>query len=399
MPKPGIRPKKERPAAWLSSGWHGAGHLFVLWLPDRSQCLPRYNAPMRRLAAKVRRSDLSSGEVVRLFLSPVFIYDEFSCGVFPPIYDYDCLSISGSMSIRSRDSRSCSHTWTDPLEGGRQYSYRARWYLPEGGVFLERDPVGYGDSEDLYQVLGYSPVNFRDPFGNKTEVSYDEQKGVISVVGYIEFFGKDGDWENAGKIAKSIETGWSKQARTGDGKVVRVKTTIHYIYSRTGETNRNLNWDQVRLFRGPKSEVGQMNLADPVTGAPEAERGESVEGTYERSIAGGVTVGRINLTNVLGSRWVSAPYPGEAAHEFGHLIGLWYHTGVDAFFSVPTADRIKRISRSQLDPMVSCKIRPEDYILSQFEVEWLIDVAKSQNRGNPAYIEGPYNFPALPPGD
>jgi len=45
------------------------------------------------------------------------------------------------------------------------YSYRARWCDPQLVNFIERDPIGYHDSPNLYQALNYSPVNFTDPFG------------------------------------------------------------------------------------------------------------------------------------------------------------------------------------------------------------------------------------------
>jgi RHS repeat-associated protein len=53
-------------------------------------------------------------------------------------------------------------TWHSDLG---MYYYRARWYLPEGGVFGERDPVGYGDSAGLYDVMNGDPANRFDPFG------------------------------------------------------------------------------------------------------------------------------------------------------------------------------------------------------------------------------------------
>lgn len=34
-------------------------------------------------------------------------------------------------------------------------------------MFGERDPLGYVDSGDLYQVFGYGPINTIDPFGNR----------------------------------------------------------------------------------------------------------------------------------------------------------------------------------------------------------------------------------------
>jgi RHS repeat-associated protein len=45
------------------------------------------------------------------------------------------------------------------------YNYRARYYDPIMGRFLQTDPVGYQDSMNLYQGLNSNPLNFTDPFG------------------------------------------------------------------------------------------------------------------------------------------------------------------------------------------------------------------------------------------
>ena len=45
------------------------------------------------------------------------------------------------------------------------YYYRARYYDPIMGRFLQNDPMGYADSMNLYQGFGMNPVNFVDPFG------------------------------------------------------------------------------------------------------------------------------------------------------------------------------------------------------------------------------------------
>ncbi len=45
------------------------------------------------------------------------------------------------------------------------YYYRARWYLPEAGVFGERDPLGPVNSVNLHQALGWDPQNVLDPNG------------------------------------------------------------------------------------------------------------------------------------------------------------------------------------------------------------------------------------------
>jgi RHS repeat-associated protein len=45
------------------------------------------------------------------------------------------------------------------------YYYRARYYKPSLGRFLQPDPVGYYDSMNLYQYCLNNPVKWRDPFG------------------------------------------------------------------------------------------------------------------------------------------------------------------------------------------------------------------------------------------
>ena len=47
------------------------------------------------------------------------------------------------------------------------YNYRARYFDPSLGRFLQTDPLGYQDSMNLYQGMGMNPVNFVDPWGEK----------------------------------------------------------------------------------------------------------------------------------------------------------------------------------------------------------------------------------------
>ena len=43
--------------------------------------------------------------------------------------------------------------------------YKARFYSPSLGRFLQPDPIGYADDLNLYAYVGNNPVNFTDPSG------------------------------------------------------------------------------------------------------------------------------------------------------------------------------------------------------------------------------------------
>lgn len=54
------------------------------------------------------------------------------------------------------------------------YYYRFRTYHPGLKTFIQRDPLGYGDSASLYQYVGGLPTTLGDPLGLRTQVGKDE---------------------------------------------------------------------------------------------------------------------------------------------------------------------------------------------------------------------------------
>ncbi len=55
------------------------------------------------------------------------------------------------------------------------YYYRARYYDPIMGRFMQTDPMGYHDSMNMYQAFNQNPVNFVDPMGERLIIANNQQ--------------------------------------------------------------------------------------------------------------------------------------------------------------------------------------------------------------------------------
>ena len=71
------------------------------------------------------------------------------------------------------------------------YYYKARYYSPQLGRFMQRDPLGYIDGYNLYAYVNNNPLNWIDPLGmNSKEKSTNPSAGNP---GYIVFENNRGD--------------------------------------------------------------------------------------------------------------------------------------------------------------------------------------------------------------
>jgi len=96
-------------------------------------------------------------------------------------YEYDAY---GTPDFLDANYNPLPYTSTNPyLFTGRRwdnetqlYYYRARYYNPKLGRFMQRDPLGYVDGMNMMEYVGGNVVNWVDPFGlNKSNVECWEE--------------------------------------------------------------------------------------------------------------------------------------------------------------------------------------------------------------------------------
>ena len=137
------------------------------------------------------------------------------------------------------------------------YNYRARYFDPIMGRFLQTDPLGYQDSMNLYQGMGMNPVNFVDPWG---EYGIDYH---YYVVGFLILM-KGWDMESASEIA-----GWSQyvdeNSKTDSFDLFHPEVVAYYHFpgsTKKKVTLRNPLWVKQRVQKYANEYLNHIEGSD-----------------------------------------------------------------------------------------------------------------------------------------
>jgi len=175
--------------------------------------------------------------------------------------------------------------------------YRARYYDPQTGRFLQRDPSGFSDGVNLYAYVGNSPSNFVDPLG-MTKQAVSIQDILTSSYPGEQYFASDGGL--GGAIEKNEQAlGWVQEGIPGDSGFITEETYLASI----GMWIDTTGWKTGPPLPGPPSSLEptagyrDYNLTwTPVGSGAGAVIGLLATGGNPLGVLAGAVIGSISFT-------------------------------------------------------------------------------------------------------
>jgi RHS repeat-associated protein len=115
------------------------------------------------------------------------------------------------------------------------YYYRARYYNPHIGRFLQTDPIGYDDDINWYRYCENSPVNLTDPYG------------LWSIWGIIA---GDWSWEPTAAQRAELRAGFVEGAKKGaaataDGAIPFADPFVEHYADASGNVPTVYKWSRL----------------------------------------------------------------------------------------------------------------------------------------------------------
>jgi RHS repeat-associated protein len=195
-------------------------------------------------------------------------------------------------------------------EAGLLY-YRARYYDPATGRFLQRDPLGYTEAPNLFEYVASNPVLFSDATGlryteedeiqlhGKPPPGYDPKKDQAGG-------GDDDDDEDDDDGPATAGTGGG-QKPSGDDPDYRIPWDELLKKLREAETEKGPDWLRLKRIKKHRQRQGGRYGPDGPGGTPGAGGGKK-----SWWVVAGLTVIAIGLT--------IDPLPGDEVPAWGLVL-------------------------------------------------------------------------------